>query len=228
MVVPERGVSDGFDLDGLAGPSSGCPRPDLVDASGRQAVDNQVGTIWEAHREAFGAVMESLLDESASRGDTTRLLYESSDGLRLAYARPGTAMVNASGRLRPGQTFEPDPERPDQRVGAVPVGPGVAAGPVTVDARVPMFGAAWRMRVHQYRVRLEPMGDGVWHGWVGGWVDLADVALGLGAGDPVSGPYAREWSDLVAAADMDGSGAAPCDGVSFALAVEAVDAFVAE
>lgn len=230
------GVSDGFDLDGVAstdGSAGGCGVPDLVGPDGADGIDNAFAYLLPALELTEAAAVEGLIQATIDSGDLLMSveladLDDPTDDrcVDVAVGRAvGTPMIGTDGLLLSGQTFDPDPDVPVFVVPETALAGGVFEAPLSLSLPISIFDVDLVFAIPDGRIRGELHEDGTMTGVFGGGVDIAyllqiaqeeNVDAGL---HDVLAALLGAWADLAPGDD------GVCTQVSLTFAFEAVPAF---
>lgn len=226
-------VSEGFDLDGV---DAQCGVADFTDPEGATSVDNALAKLLPVLEQTEAAVIEPLIQDSVN-GGAMLLMFDLTDLDALAddacvevdvFKGLGIPMVGYDGWILPYQTFEVNPDTPVTAAPTAALIDGrLEVGPIeTVDLKITVLDLQATVRLHDVRLRLEPLPDGTWTGLIAGGVlveDIVEVATLQNVDDAVFeliGPVLDLLADL--APDETGT----CTQISMTLQLEAVPAFV--
>jgi hypothetical protein len=227
VIAVADGLSAGFNLDGLvsADDGPGCGRPDTTASDGTAGIDNGVGHLWTDFYEVLGEPLQSLFQESVSRGGEIPVLAFPEDRpARFAIARLNGAQVEFDGLLAGYQTF--DVSQPSWQVNLVQTDNELVFGPATVEVHIEVFMFYIPVSIEQFQGALRRGTDGIWRGTVGGLFPISVLPEALGG---VSSLRTGELlSDaLTKQADIP-EAERGCTRISFAAEVEAVEAFAVQ
>lgn len=235
-----NGVTDGFDLDGVAtesGQGTGCGVADMVGPDGATGIDNVLANLVPVLEQTEAGALEPLIQYAINEGgmmvllrwhgiddpmDDTCVTVETMEGA-------GSVFVGTSNRLLSGQTVDVDPEGPRSRVDDGRIEDGaLLAGPLELTVRVAVLDAEVTLTLRDVRVRLSERDDGTLGGIIGGGIDIVDV-MGI-ANIPGVADYVAELIGplLTTLADMAPDENGTCTRLSFAANVEAVPVFLYE
>lgn len=232
------GVSDGFDLDGVAtadGAPDGCGIPDLVAPDGTGGIDNAFAYLLPALEQTEAQAVEPLVNQAIADGNllVTIELSELDDEVDDACADlvvgrgAGVPMVGSDGALLPGQTIERDVEAPTFETDAEIVD-GTFEVPLEILLPVQIFAVDLQFQLRDGRLRGTLHDDGTVTGVFGGGVDV-DYLMQIVREENVDpslegilGGLLALWSDL--APDDTGT----CKQLSMAFEYEAVPAYFFE
>jgi hypothetical protein len=224
VIAVSDGISAGFNLDGLVSADEGsdCGGSDGTASDGTPGIDNGVGRLWTDFYEVLGEPLQSLFQESVSRGgDIPVLAFPAGRPPRFAIARFNGAQVDFDGLLAGYQTF--DVEQPDWQIDLVQTDNELMFGPSTVEVHIEVFMFYIPVLIEQFQGALHRGTDGIWRGTVGGLFPTSVLPEALGG---VSSLRTGELllDALTRQADMP-EAERGCTRISFAAEVEAVEAF---
>lgn len=225
VISVEDGISAGFNLDGLitADEGSGCGGSDATASDGTPGIDNGVGQLWADFYEVLGEPLQSLFEESVSRGGEIPVLAFPADRPpRFSTARLNSAQVDFDGLLAGYQTF--DVEQPGWQIDLVRTDNELVFGPASVEVQVEGFNVSTPVPIEQFQGALRRGTDGIWRGIVAGSFGVAAIPEVFGEITSLSRGEALVDA-LRRAADLPAS-IGTCDRISFAAEVEAVEGFV--
>ena len=234
------GVSDGFDLDGVAtadGDATGCGVPDYASPSGEPGVDNALASLLPFLEATEAAALEPLIAAAIREGGLMMVLRWAGlddpafDTCVTVDAMSGLppVLVGANGVLLPSQTIDIDPTAPTSSVvGGTIEDRVVSAGPFALTIPFRVLDADIDLVLRDVRVELWPDGDEHWRGVVGGGVDVADILTSL---EPlaIDGALKAALGGLLGnAADLAPDETGTCSRLSAQIAIEAVPVFLYE
>ncbi|MCB9680764.1 MAG: hypothetical protein H6733_04760 [Alphaproteobacteria bacterium] len=232
----EEGLSDGFDLDGVAterGSPNGCGMPDYANAAGVTGIDNSFAGLIPIIELAGGQALAGLVQEAVDMGELLIMFqvddWEAAapgDCVHATMLRGlGDPVIGGDDRILPFQTFDPNP--------AFPVA-DVTCAAVQDDRSVVLDGFEYRLplrvldetidlTLHGGKASLTPTEDG-WRVLIAGGIsiqELKDNILGFDALPASLISTVLGALDLRADLAPDGS----CTQMSTVIAAEAVPAF---
>lgn len=235
----ERGVTVGFDLDGVISTASdpqGCNQVDLRTEDGERGIDNQFAKLIPAVETVGGDAIEGLANEAINDGRLLLMiglegvddLVNDDDVTVRVFRGLGQPAIGTHGLLEPGQTFDRDDEVAEgvhehaQLVDGV-----VEAGPLDVVLQLQVFFFHVEFLAEDALIRFEVHEDGTFTGYMSGAIDInqiIDVAStpGTGTVGETIILVVQQMADL--APDDDGD----CQEISFTVLFESVSAFLFE
>lgn len=238
FVRPEEGISDGFDLDGAvttSGAASGCGVEDFTDALGQTGIDNAFANLLPALEATEAGAVEPLIQAAINEGglqvvvrwrgindpeNDTCVTFDTFGGA-------GEVFVGTQDRLLPYQTIDVDPEAVVATVPDGTLAGGVLeAGPFELLVPFRVLDADINLRLLDARMRLAPVGDGVYAGVIGGGVDIAEVVTTLEPLGIDRGVIALLEALLAPMADLSPDEGGTCRRLSVSLAFEAVAVYL--
>ena len=181
------GVSDGFDLDGLASTGSGtdgCGRADFTSPSGEPGIDNAFGEVIPALENTEFVAAEALINDTIKTGELMLLVSmnhvddaANDDCIDLSLGRAtGDPMLGTDEAFLPGQTLSRDPAFENAVVSDTFIKDGVAMGrPISATIPLQVLDASLEFEVLDGAVRLEQHEDGMASGVFAGGLDIATV-----------------------------------------------------
>jgi len=183
----EDGISDGFDLDGVAssaGGADGCGRADFTGPGGRTGIDNAFGEVIPALENTEFVAAEALINDTIRTGELMLVVSmdqvdDPSDDscVELSLGRAtGDPMLGTDGSFLAGQTLMPDPSFDGAVIPGVVLEAGTAEGrPVSATIPVQVLDAALEFEVLDGALRIDQAEDGSASGVFGGGIDIATI-----------------------------------------------------
>ena len=234
------GISDGFDLDGLASSgtgSDGCGRTDFTSPSGATGIDNAFGEVIPALENTEFVGAEALINATIRTGELMLLVSmdhvddaTDDDCVELSLGRAmGEPMLGTDDSFLAGQTLARDPSFEPAVVTGVSLSDGVAAGgPVSLTLPVQILDASLEFEILDGAVRLDQHEDGLASGVFAGGLDIANL-IALIANEGI----AQELKDLLAnvlyvVADLAPDESGACQQVSMTFEYTATPVYLFE
>ena len=183
----EPGVAQGFDLDGVVSDGTkpdSCYESDYVDPDGRTGIDNQLAKIWTDLDPLVGDATRGLLQGSINEGRFLLMIelenlddYMNDDDVTLHLFRGRLKPeIGTFGFIAPDQTVYFDNTFSSARVPGLKVVDGLLeAGPIAFEIPVDILEAKFTMQIHSGKIRIHIREDGTFHGFIGGYMTVADV-----------------------------------------------------
>jgi len=236
FVQPIDGQVAGFDLDDDEG-AGDCGVADLDSPDGVPGVDNQFGSVMSTLPSTVEAVLPDAIAYAILTGNMTVLVEVvgvadlSQDAQAAVAVRLGSGAPIVHGeQIAPGQTFGLDADPLLGFAAQASVSDGVVlAGPFDMDLRLDFLGTPVAFTLRRTRLRMEASADGSATGVIGGVISLTDVQgiLSLLGGDDT------ELRNLLEAlvpnlVDARTTPEGDCDGISAALELTAIPAFITD
>lgn len=238
FVQPVDGQVAGFDLDGDAG-AGDCGVADLTSPFGEPGVDNQFGAVMSTLPSTVEAVLPDAIAYAILTGNMTVLVEVVGVDALAGEGEQDVAVVVRLGsgvpivhgeQIAAGQTFGLDA---DPLLGFAPtatvVDGSVLTEPFDLDLRLDFLGTPVAFTLQRTRLQLDARSDGTASGVIGGVISLTDVQgiLSLLGGDDT------ELRNLLEALvpnliDARTTPDGDCDGISAALELTAIPAFVTD
>jgi hypothetical protein len=238
----ERGVSDGFDIDGEVshrGSPTGCGQADFMREDGTPGIDNQIATLVPLIEGALsGNSLDAILQTAIDDGQLLLAIEllgvddPMNDDCVTLRTRPlmGTPILDTNGSIDGYQTLDAQPDGEQTVIANARIVDGVVdVGPAQLIVPVQILDAHFTLHVQSGFMHIEMNEDGSWSGRLGGGISAAEmttIAMGLNIPSDLMATVA---SLLASTADL-----APdptthhCTQVSATLDFESVPAFVLE
>jgi hypothetical protein len=233
------GVSNGFDLDGLAtqsGDETGCGQGDFTGPDGAAGIDNATARLLPLLEVTEAAAVEPIIQQEINNGglllvlELVGLADPSQDGTVDVVLRhgQGTPWVGTDGFLVPGQTIDDDPA-----VGTFTV-PDVAwrdgalvAADFEIVVPVVVFDFDAEFYIQDAMLEVRRGDDGLWSGMFAGrvdWQGLMTTVQESGIDDTLADSLPGILTSLSDLRDANGD----CLLLSATLEFEASDVYVYE
>ena len=232
----EYGEAWGFDLDNTTSPEGeddSCGHGDLTDPEGREGIDNQMASIWDAVEPIAGTFAQEVLLVSINEGRFLVALeligvddlYNDDDVTFNLFQARGEPEIGTLGYISPNQSFFINKEQPFFSIEHVAIKDGtIEVGPFDYSIPLDVLELSTTLNVRQGFFRFDIRDDGSFKGYMGGALSLPEMIGDLKETD------AREEVELVEPifwinADM-GYDDDTCNLFSMALAFEGTQTFI--
>ncbi len=179
-----KGVSSGFDLDGVVGPSrADCVANDFTAPDGTPGIDNQLARLLPLLMQAIGEAFPTLIQNAINDGGLSMLFEvvpppEGETLPVLAFHRAkGTPLLDSAGSLLSGQTFDMRDDPPFAIChGATVEDRRIRCGPFKLPLAIVVFGVLYQLDFQQAVVEItfDESGESAEIA-VGGSLKLSDI-----------------------------------------------------
>ncbi len=186
FVVPDDGVTDGFDLDGRVSDDTDaltCNQDDYVDADGNPGIDNQFAALWSLLVTLVGEAVEGLIRGVINDG--TLLLMFQFDGIDDVenddcvnvhiFQGAGHPDLGTDGFIAPSQTFDVKDGTPYTMTSGYIEDGVLVAGPFEIVIPIAIFQVVADLRLHRGMIRATFDEDGSMIATVAGGVERAQI-----------------------------------------------------
>jgi hypothetical protein len=245
FIAEERGVSQGFDLDGRVTPRGdrqSCGQKDFTSPDGVPGVDNQLAKLLPAIELAGGDVIKDLLQNIINDGTLIILItmegFDDETGtaprrfhIQMGQGKP---MAGTDGELLFGQSFGINTALPEAETNSLEWNPEtrtITTGAFDLDLPATVLTVSFILDVKGARFQFEIGEDDTLKGFMGGAIPkktVQQIVTDAQAND--GGPIEQfVGSALQTTTDMNyDSKTGECTGLSAALSFEAIPVYVVE
>jgi hypothetical protein len=167
------------------GERESCGHGDLTDPQGRAGVDNQLANIWSSLAPLVGPQVQALLQNAINEGRVLIMfelagvddLKNDDDVTLRVYRGLLRPEVGTRGLITPDQTFDFDYASPVSMVEGARIVDGVLeAGPTILQIPIIILDLDIVAQLHYGRVHLDIADDGTFTGYMGGALNVPEVA----------------------------------------------------